>query len=188
MFCLTPDDLQLQRLPVACLEKLNMNIWDFNYKENVKLVSDTGKIYIGTVIDIMDIDENENEEPILSIETPVAIFGLKESEIKYISIIDPKEEYQRIIWELENSLSKIYCRELCYDKTCFFVPDTGSVYYFEVSPSFDGIVMFYAYDLCYADDGLFHEMVTYDISGRSEDEFFQSFSNLIEYLEIDNER
>ena len=68
-----------------------MSIWDYKYKENVKITTDDGQVFQGTVIDIMDIDEAGNTEPMVSIETDHGIFGLWESEIEKIETIDNKE-------------------------------------------------------------------------------------------------
>ncbi len=61
-----------------------MNIWDYEYKDNVKIVTDDGKVFQGTVIDIMDVDEMGNTEPMVDIETDKGIFGIWESEISSI--------------------------------------------------------------------------------------------------------
>ena len=65
-----------------------MNIWDYEYKKNVRLETKDGKVYNGTVIDIMDTDEMDTKEPMVDIETSEGIFGIWESEIKSIGISD----------------------------------------------------------------------------------------------------
>ncbi len=65
-----------------------MNIWDYEYKDNVKIVTDDGKMFQGTVIAIMDIDEMGNTEPMVDIETKDGIFGLWESEIVSIEVVE----------------------------------------------------------------------------------------------------
>ena len=64
-----------------------MNIYEFENKKNVKIVTDDGKEYIGTVLSIMDENEMDNMEPMVDIETQNGIFGILESEIASMEII-----------------------------------------------------------------------------------------------------
>ena len=65
-----------------------MNIWDFEYK-NVEITTAKGNHFRGFVFDIMDKDEMDNQEAILSIETDDGInYGFPESDIKDIKEIE----------------------------------------------------------------------------------------------------
>ena len=64
-----------------------MNIWDFEYK-NVEITTTKGNNFRGFVFDIMDKDEMDNSEVVLSIETNDGInYGFPESDIKEIKEI-----------------------------------------------------------------------------------------------------
>lgn len=69
----------------------SMNIWDFEYQSNVKLTDTDGDVFVGTVIDIADVDENDNPEPIVALETQGHIYGFKESEILNMELINSQE-------------------------------------------------------------------------------------------------
>ena len=58
-----------------------MNIWDYEYEENVRIETADGQVFIGTVINIVYADETEKGENMVDIETDHGIFGLWESEI-----------------------------------------------------------------------------------------------------------
>ncbi len=61
-----------------------MNIWDYEYEDNVRIITNDNKEYIGAVINIEYADESENGENIVDIETDHGIFGISESEISKI--------------------------------------------------------------------------------------------------------
>lgn len=63
-----------------------INIWEYAYADNVRVTCTTGEIFEGSVIDIVDSDEDEDmTEDELAIETrDGTIYGLKQSEIASI--------------------------------------------------------------------------------------------------------
>lgn len=63
-----------------------MNIYDFEYKDNVKIRTKDDNVFFGTVINIEDPLEMDSEQAVVNIETESGIFGLLESEIKSIEI------------------------------------------------------------------------------------------------------
>ena len=63
-----------------------MNIYDFEYKDNVKIRTKDDNVFFGTVISIEDPLEMDSEQAVVNIETESGIFGLLESEIKSIEI------------------------------------------------------------------------------------------------------
>lgn len=65
-----------------------MNIWDYEYKENVKITTNDDQMFVGTVIDIVYADESEEGENTVSIETEKGIIGIKESEISKIEFAE----------------------------------------------------------------------------------------------------
>lgn len=62
----------------------DINIWDYEYENNVRIKTNDGQEFVGTVIDIQYADESENGENIVAIETDHGIFGISESEIAEI--------------------------------------------------------------------------------------------------------
>lgn len=70
-----------------------MNIWDYEYKENVKITTADDKVFVGTVINIVYADETEKGENMVDIETENGIFGIWESEIKSIEKVS--EEHKK---------------------------------------------------------------------------------------------
>ena len=69
-----------------------MNIFDFEYEKNVRITTKKGNVFFGTVIDIQDIGvEDDVNEPSVSIETSHGIYGLLESEIANIEIVEDKK-------------------------------------------------------------------------------------------------
>lgn len=63
-----------------------MNIYDFEYKDNVKIRTKDDNVFFGTVINIEDPLEMDSEQAVVNIETVSGILGLLESEIKSIEI------------------------------------------------------------------------------------------------------
>lgn len=63
-----------------------MNIWDYEYKDNVIIITDDDQKFVGTVINIEYADESESGENVVDIETDHGIFGLLESEIVEMKI------------------------------------------------------------------------------------------------------
>ncbi len=69
-----------------------MNIWDYEYEENVKITAVDDQVFIGTVINIEYADESESGENVVDIETDHGIFGILESEIKEIGHVKENED------------------------------------------------------------------------------------------------
>lgn len=66
-----------------------MNIWDYqDVSEKVRLETKDGKVYIGYIISVLDADDIEADEPQLSIETEEGIYGIWESEIAIVKVIE----------------------------------------------------------------------------------------------------
>ncbi len=65
-----------------------INLWEFEGAENVRLLSEDGRIVTGNVIDIIDADEREDAtEDSICIENEKGIFEFDNSEIKSIEKI-----------------------------------------------------------------------------------------------------
>lgn len=66
-----------------------VNIWEYAYADNVRVVCTTGETFEGNVIDMVDSDEDEDmTEDELAVETrDGTIYGLKQSEIASIEKI-----------------------------------------------------------------------------------------------------
>lgn len=70
-----------------------MNIWDYQYeyKHDLKLTDKDGDVFVGRLLDIMDTDEMDTEEPRVTLETSDGIIGFWESEIASIEIVEDKK-------------------------------------------------------------------------------------------------
>ena len=67
-----------------------MNIWDFQYEyqHNIKLKDIDGNVYIGRLLDIMDVDEMDTEEARVTLENKNGIISFSESEIVSMEVIE----------------------------------------------------------------------------------------------------
>jgi len=66
-----------------------MNIWDYQgISKTVLIRTKTGNSYLGRVLSVLDADDLEADEPQISIETNSGIYGIWESEIASIEIVE----------------------------------------------------------------------------------------------------
>ncbi len=67
-----------------------MNIWDYQYKlkKTIKITDKDGDVFVGKLIEIMDVDEMDTEEPRVVIKTEDGFIGFWESEIVSMAVIE----------------------------------------------------------------------------------------------------
>lgn len=61
-----------------------IDIWDWVNENHVEIVSTSGKVYRGNVIEVCTAEEDDTDEDTLALWTGAKVVGFKPSEIKEI--------------------------------------------------------------------------------------------------------